>query len=106
MSCFASSRVSPTATHPGRSGTYAPTLLPVSSKMTRYSMPSLFFLQASLLQDTSKCTKRHIQAGFAGNGYGAGLRGMPKLAMTAASAYELPAIVFEHSDDFTDLHGA
>jgi len=69
-------------------------------------MPSLFFLQASLLQDTSKCIKRHIQAGFAGNGYGAGLRGMPKLAMTAASAYELPAIVFEHSDDFADLHGA
>jgi len=31
---------------------------------------------------------------------------MPKLAMTAPSAYELPAVVFEHPDDFADLHGA
>ncbi len=34
------------------------------------------------------------------------LHGMPKLAMTAPSAYELPAVVFEHPDDFADLHGA
>ncbi len=31
---------------------------------------------------------------------------MPKLAMTAASANQLPAIVLEHPDDFADLHGA
>src|SRR5437867_4093324 len=49
----------------------------------------LFFLQSSLFQDTSKCTKW-----------------LPKLAMTSATANQLPAIVLKHSDDFAHLHGA
>ena len=42
-----------------------------------------------LASDTSKCTKW-----------------LPKLAMTAATANQLPAIVLKHSDDFAHLHGA
>src|ERR1700694_1517368 len=47
---------------------------------------SLVFLQASLLQDTSKRPNRYIQVRFTGNSNGAGLHGMPKLSMTAPSA--------------------
>ena len=65
---------------------------------------SLDFLQASLLQDTSKCTNWDVQARFACNGHGAWLFRMPKLAMTATSANELPSIFFEHSDDVANLH--
>src|SRR5438445_13114608 len=107
MRCFASARVSATATQPGRSGTYAPTLFPVSSKITRYSIRSLLsLLQPCLFQDTSKRTNRYIQAGFTGDGNGAWLRRVPKLTVTTVDAHKLPAAFFKHPDNVADLHPA
>jgi hypothetical protein len=105
ISCIASARVSATATHPGKSGTYAPTDVGPCSRMTTYSMLyGLWLLDPSLLPNTRKCSYRDIDACFPCDSDGTWLRRVSKLPMTTASANKLPTIVLECGDDFANFH--
>ena len=60
-----SDRVSPTATHPGRSGTWAPRLShPAPPRPYSASLAAPGPLQACLLQDRIQRARRHVQAGL------------------------------------------
>src|SRR5947209_6000329 len=75
MSSIASSRLSPTATQPGRSGTYAPNDFCLLDDYDVFHVSCLVVVQSSLL-----------------------------LPVTAMCADELPTIRFKRRDDLTHLH--
>src|ERR1044072_9094226 len=105
MSCIASSRLSPTATQPGRSGTYAPTEVSPCSMMTTYSIRfHIVFFQRCLLPDASECSDRHIDTELTRDRYRSGLGWMTELPVTAACPDELPTVCLEGADDLPHFH--
>ena len=59
-----------------------------------------------MLEDTVLCAGRKVVTGLAGNRHKAGSRWVFVLAVTAASAVEIPVVVLDELDDVADFHGA
>jgi hypothetical protein len=104
ISCIASSFVSPTATQPGRSGTYAPNEVAPCSRITRYSICLLALRESGLLPDASKCPDRYVHAKFTRHRNRTRLGRMPELPMAASRANKVPSVVLQLCDDLSHFH--
>src|SRR4029079_2535803 len=104
MRASASSRVSPAATQPGKSGTYAPNDVGPSSTTTRYRIPVLLLLQPGLLQHAVESPCWDVRPRLACDRNRYGLRGGLKLPMTALGADENPTVSLDECDQVPDLH--
>src|SRR6516165_4177778 len=96
-----SSRVSPAATQPGRSGTWALNPVLVGSRRIAYRMrfPSG---QARLTQDALLGFGVQFEGRLTCDGYGSGLSRMVELAMTSPLPDQDPAIFLNQPDRFSD----
>ena len=95
MSLRTSSRVSATATQPGRSGTCAPKLVSPFSTTTAYFIMTFYF-KSGLFENSVKRPWRNIDVGFASNRHSSALRLVLVLAVTTFRSRQMPTIRFSN----------
>src|SRR5258708_7433026 len=103
----ASSRVSPTATQPGRSGTCAPQLLSPRSTTTMYRTIAIAaspLLEPGLFEYRTQGSWRNVQTRLTGHGDRSWLTRMCVLPVTATRPNQSPAIVEQEPDELAHLH--
>ena len=103
MSRKTSSLVSPTAMHPGRSGTCAPKEVTPCSITTAYFIPFIL-LQPGLFEDYSESSSWHLDTWFPCHRHGARLYRMSELAMASSCSNQCPAILPQKSQEVSHLH--
>jgi hypothetical protein len=101
----ASSFVLPTATQPGRSGTYAPKLPSPFSRITTNSMLGSLRLETCLLENALERARRHIETGLSCDRHEARFQFMLELPVTSGRSRLPPPVFFDHLDDVSYLHG-
>lgn len=99
----ASSLVSPTAMHPGKSGTCAPKEVAPCSITTAYFMRSIL-LESGLLEDGRESSFRHLDTQLSGHCHSTRFRRMSKLAMASFRSDEQPTILCQAFQDLSDFH--
>jgi hypothetical protein len=104
ISFSTSSRVLPTATQPGRSGTYAPQASPSCSITTTYSVTLVPSRPACLPPDRRRGTPRHLVTEPPGDGHGTGPVRVTELAMRARLPLETPSLPLQDPDHFPGFH--
>src|SRR5262245_15669256 len=103
MSFRTSSRVSATATQPGRSGTCAPKLVSPCSITTAYFIVVILF-QTCLFENTVQRPRRDIDVRFASNCHRSAFYLMLELTVTAFRSCQIPAIALKQLDEVANFH--
>src|SRR3954452_21279306 len=106
MSRSTSSAVSPVATHPGRSGTYAAKFVPASSMTIAYRLitPPPSIRPAGLFEDAGERPRRHGVTRLSRDVAPAGLGRVLELSVAALGLDSHPAVGAEPPQYLTHLH--